>query len=363
MTKFIVDSLPSCRHYVLSFNNDGNYDRSGSEDIIVERIPTDYKLLSQPVSLQYSKRIKSAISEWQPDVVYFHYPNPLGAYLVLRHLPRHIPLVVHWHSDIVQQKVVYPLFKNLEHRLLSRADVIVATSESYANASRPLRPFLSKHRVIPCSVNTSSLTLSDEGRERVERLRRDAGGRPIVFFIGRHVKYKGLPYLLEAEKLMKNDHLVLIAGTGKITEGLKERYKEREEAGAIRWLGRIPDEDIPVYLHAADIFAFPSITRNEAFGVALAEAMYCGTPAVTFEIPRSGVNWVSPDAVSSLCVENSNVGEYARALDRLITDDALRESLGETGQRRVSELFSEQAVARLYRELMDDIASGKIKKS
>ena len=45
------------------------------------------------------------------------------------------------------------------------------------------------------------------------------------------------------------------------------------------------------------IFCFPSITRNEAFGIALAEAMYCGKPAVTFTIEGSGVNFVSLDGV------------------------------------------------------------------
>lgn len=48
------------------------------------------------------------------------------------------------------------------------------------------------------------------------------------------------------------------------------------------------------------MFAFPSVTKNEAFGVALAEAMYCYTPAVTFTIEGSGVNWVNLNGITGI---------------------------------------------------------------
>ena len=48
---------------------------------------------------------------------------------------------------------------------------------------------------------------------------------------------------------------------------------------------------------------FPSITKNEAFGVVLAEAMYCYTPAITFTIEGSGVNWVNLHQVTGLEME------------------------------------------------------------
>ena len=62
------------------------------------------------------------------------------------------------------------------------------------------------------------------------------------------------------------------------------------------------------------MFCFPSISKNEAFGLALAEGMYYEKPAVTFTIPGSGVNYVSLNRVTGIEVENRNVEKYADAM-------------------------------------------------
>jgi glycosyltransferase involved in cell wall biosynthesis len=93
-------------------------------------------------------------------------------------------------------------------------------------------------------------------------------------------------------------------------------------------------------LYASDIFAFPSITRNEAFGVALAEAMYCGLPAVTFTILDSGVNWLCINGETGLESENENVDELAGAINNLIENDALRKQLGENAVKRIRDFFT-----------------------
>ena len=86
----------------------------------------------------------------------------------------------------------------------------------------------------------------------------------------------------------------------------------------MHFVGRLSDEDLKLYHYAAFVFAFPSITKNEAFGVALAEAMYCGTPAVTFTIPGSGVNWVPPNGETGIEVPNGDDKAYAKAIDTLL---------------------------------------------
>ena len=92
-------------------------------------------------------------------------------------------------------------------------------------------------------------------------------------------------------------------------------------------------------IRACDIYCFPSITKNEAFGLALADAMYYEKPAVTFTIPGSGVNYVSLDGVTGIEVENRNVEKYAEALKKLSTDKELRDQYGKAGKKRVIENF------------------------
>lgn len=143
--------------------------------------------------------------------------------------------------------------------------------------------------------------------EKINEIKAKYGNKPIVFFIGCHIQYKGLPHLIEAEKYVKADCVFVIAGSDPLTDGLKVQCK----SSRVHFVGCLSDEDLKLYHYAASIFAFQSVTKNEAFGVALAEAMYCGIPAVTFTIPGSGVNWVSQNGETGIEVPNGDDKAYA----------------------------------------------------
>ena len=110
------------------------------------------------------------------------------------------------------------------------------------------------------------------------------------------------------------------------------------------------------YLHAADIFAFPSNTKAEAFGIALAEAMYCNCAPVSHTIEGSGVNWVSVDKETGIVVPLNDVKGLAEAIDTLIADDDLRLRYAEAARQRIIENFTrEKAVAAMnsiYEEVL-----------
>ena len=90
---------------------------------------------------------------------------------------------------------------------------------------------------------------------------------------------------------------------------------------------------------AADIFCFPSVSKNEAFGVALAEGMYFEKPAVTFTIPGSGVNYVSIGGETGIEVPNRDAAGYASAMVKLADNPSLRLKYGRNARQRVMENF------------------------
>ena len=106
------------------------------------------------------------------------------------------------------------------------------------------------------------------------------------------------------------------------------------------------------------MFAFPSITKNEAFGVALAEAMYCGTPAVTFTIEGSGVNWVSVNNETGIEVANEDDIAYAKAIDTLLSNEQLHKEYTIRAQQRVKDMFTiprmTNEMENCYKELMSN---------
>ena len=122
-------------------------------------------------------------------------------------------------------------------------------------------------------------------------------------------------------------------------------------------MGRLSDEMLNRYYYASSVFAFPSITKNEAFGMALAEAMYCYTPAVTFTISGSGVNWVNLNGVTGIEAPNGDVEAFAEAIDLLLTDEKLAKTYAEAAHQRVAKLFTVgkmmEEMDKCYQELSD----------
>jgi rhamnosyl/mannosyltransferase len=160
-----------------------------------------------------------------------------------------------------------------------------------------------------------------------------------------------MEYLVEASKFLSDDFAILIGGKGELTDTLK---KEAENDPKIEFLGRVSDEDLIAHYNACDIFAFPSITKNEAFGLALAEGMYFGKPAVTFTIPGSGVNFVNLDGVTGIECPNRDSQAYARAIEKLAKDAGLRKQYGDAARQRVLDNFTTEQFEKNVGKLLGE---------
>lgn len=327
---------------VVCFNDTHSDLTSEVEGIEVMRAGIIYELASQPLSFSLYRILKHCLNTFHPDVVHLHLPNPLACIYLLHLISPNTKLIIHWHSDIVAQRIIYKFFIKIEKLILKRADKILVTSSQYLNYSKPLIPFKSKTIVIPNIVSLSKLNIEEDSKDRINALKFIYGNKKIVFFMGRHVPYKGIEYLIKAEKYITSDCIILIAGSGPLTNLLKrETHSNR-----VKFIGKIPDDLIKIYMNAADIFAFPSITKNEAFGVVLAEAMYCKAVPVTFTIKGSGVNWVSLNNVTGFEVENKNAKAFGEAIDTLLKDDKKRMYFAKNAHNRVTELFTIQTVSK-----------------
>lgn len=348
-----VSSLSEYEHEVICFNDCRNTRVSSYEGIKVIRMGTFAKVASQALSFRYIWRLRAEIQSFNPDIIHFHAPNPLVGFYLLCVLPRRVQLIVHYHAEILTSAFLYTCYRPFESLLFRRADLILTTSPKLRDEAKPLAPYHNKCVVLANVIDTRRFDLvkAEKDRAHIQEIRTCYGNRKIVFSYGRHVPYKGLCYLIEAEKYIKEECVLLIGGDGPLTSRLRMQAKSPR----IHFLGRIPDNQLKYYLHAADVFAFPSITRAEAFGVTLLESMYCYTPSVTFSIPASGVNYVSLNGETGLEVPNSDAVEFARAIDRLLSEDTLRLKMAEAGHRRVEELFTFQIFSKKLKDIYDRI--------
>lgn len=341
---------------VICFQHIGGDQTDMVDGVQVIRCGCQAKIRSQSLSWSYGRQLKKLLNEFAPEVVIFHYPNPFAAHFLLREIPQAAKLVVYWHLDIVKQKFLRRFFAGQNKALLHRAVQVIATSRSYAASSPFLKQAQEKCRIIANCIDPHRLAVSEDVRSMAETIRQQHQGKIICLAVGRHCAYKGLTYLIQAGKRLDDRFVFIITGQGEMTRRLK---REAGRDARFHFAGLVEDDELKAYLSAADIFCFPSITRNESFGVALAEAMYFGLPAVTFTIPGSGVNEVCPHGVTGLEVPNQDVAAYARALQTLAEDEALRHRLGEAGRRRVEEHYLNDRFRESIRALMADI-SGKV---
>ncbi|MDP3823584.1 MAG: glycosyltransferase [Burkholderiales bacterium] len=281
------------------------------------------------------------------DVVHVHMPDPMAAFAIWAARPK-AALVVHWHSDVIRQRLALKLYDPLQQWLLARAQAIVATSQAYADASAPLRRWQNKVAVIPIGISDNH---SEACSQKAQAIRQRFRGRRIVFSLGRMTYYKGFDVLIDAAATLPEDCVVMIGGDGELLEHYKTLVRRRGLAGKVHLLGHIPDDDLASHFEACDVFCLSSIARAEAYGVAMLEAMVMGKPIVATDIKGSGVPWVNVDGGTGINVPAGEPRPLAEALTRLLEDAPLRETLGRAARQRYLQNFNAELMTRRTIEL------------
>ena len=330
-----------CDQLVFAFNDKKETVREVYDGVEVIRVGLRANIASQPIGRKYGKLLYETIRDYKPDIIHFDYPNPYGAHYFLKAIKKlkwNGKFILFWVMDIIKQKKIEWLFRKQTITLINKADIVQMLSPVYNKGTSYLPYYKKDYRVLAPRVGDARLVVTSEQKKKANQIREENKDKTICFFYGRHVEYKGIKYIIEANNYIDKDKFIIyIGGMGPLTESLKEEAKDMKN---IIFLGRMKDDDINSYLLACDIFLFPSITRNEAYGISQVEAMWFGKPPITFTIPGSGVNWVSIKDETGLEVENSNAKAYAEAMNKLRSDKALYNKLSKNAYERAHKYFS-----------------------
>ena len=158
-------------------------------------------------------------------------------------------------------------------------------------------------------------------------------------------RHKGHDLVLEQLARLRasgRDILYLICGDGSDRERLAARAQMLGVAEHVRFLGRVPFEDLPDLYRAADLYVMPS--TGEGFGIAFVEAMVCGTPAIGLdergagEALRDGELGIATNAEAFPEALENCIGESVRSGENL--SSAVLQHFGRVAfQKRVDEAF------------------------
>jgi rhamnosyl/mannosyltransferase len=251
----------------------------------------------------------------------------MAAYLLARKSKTHRLVVTH-HSDTIRQARLRKVFEPVFARVMTRADLIITTSNRYLQTSAELAPYRDKAVVVPYGIDTRAFENVTESETKALR---EKYGAPLVLSVGRLIYYKGFDVLLEA--MRRIDAKAIIIGSGPLRSQLEEQSRERGLDGRVRFLGDIHNDRLAPFFAAADVFVLPSVARSEAFGIVQIEAMAAGVPVINTMLD-SGVPEVSIDGVTGLTVPPGDPSALALAIQRMLADRGLRNSFSTAGRAR-----------------------------
>ena len=228
--------------------------------------------------------------------------------------------------------------QQVERELMASADHIVAFSPHERDAMvRLYQADATRIGLIPCGVDLSLFRPLDQQEVR-EKL--GLNGEKVLLYVGRIEPLKGLELLLHtAAQLQTFEQIrVLVVGGGagrdQEIDRLREMAKSLNVDEVFDFIGRVDQQDLPLYYNAADVCVVPSF--YESFGLAALESMACGTPVVAtragglstiIQHGRTGYlkAWRCPEA-------------FASSLEMIISSRNLQHSMGLAARRRAEGL-------------------------
>jgi glycosyltransferase involved in cell wall biosynthesis len=247
-----------------------------------------------------------------------------------------------------------PPFGWLERFAMRRADGWVAFGESIRAAMLDRVPYRTRpHRVIPFGVDLDLFRPDEKRRERTRRrLGWEADGPPVVGFLGRFVREKGLRTLMRCLDEVPQPWRAMFVGEGVMETELRKWAGQHGER--VRVVTGVSHGEVPDYLNAMDLLCVPSRTTpgwREQFGRVLIEAFACGVPVVgsdSGEIPH-----VIGDA--GVIVGETDPGGWVKEITTLLHDPARRAELSARGLERVHAKYSWPIVAQEYLDFFEDL--------
>jgi len=276
--------------------------------------------------------LKRTIKQFKPDILHAHYASSYG---FLGALSGFHPFILSvWGSDVFDFPKIGPIYKRILKFNLDKADVICSTSHIM---EEEIKKYTHKNiSVIPFGIDLNVFKPFYAHHVFKE-------DTIVIGTIKALEKKYGIEYLIDAfalllKRLKGYPLKLLIVGKGSLNDELKERMKNLGIAGDTVFTGFIQPVEIPFYQNMLTISVFPSIDDSESFGVAAVEAMACEKPVVVTDV--GGLPEVVENGVTGLVVPHANAEKLADAIEKLVTDEELRNKLGKQGRIRVEKLYN-----------------------
>jgi phosphatidyl-myo-inositol dimannoside synthase len=276
--------------------------------------------------------------QWRntPVICGVWYPEGLIAYLagmrplvILAHGAELLPTVDRWRR---------PLWRALQRQVLESASLVIANSDYTRLLVSKVAPD-ARVEAIPLAVDPQRFTPRD--REAAKE-KYGVSGKHVICTVSRIYPYKGHDVVLRAIASLGPDErerlVYLVVGKGPYEHGLRKLATELGVESHVRWLGFVPEADLPEVYSASDLFVLctrdaPEERSVEGFGLAFLEAQSCGTPVVGTR--TGGIPAAIQDGVGGWLIEQDDQETLAHIIRALALSPELFRMAGTQARQRV----------------------------
>ena len=324
-------------------------------------IYTDYKFCVYPL-----REVKRIIKEFEPDVIDMNSPYPIGVSTLAYGKKRGIPVIgtIHVQPEnmlMTIEKAKF-LFKMLEKlawvyiiNVFNRCDYVTSPTQTAIDMLRshgltvPAQP-------ISSGIDLNVFTPENDGRYLKERF--NIPNKPVVLYTGRISGEKRLDVLVKAipDVLEFVDAHFVICGEGRERENIENMVGKLKVSDNVTFTGFLSHEEFPDIYSIADIFAITS--ESELQSIVLMEALASGLPVVASD--KDAIPELVNNPENGFLIKPGDSKALSERVVKLITDDKLRKSMGQSSLEIVQEHSIENTISKfegLYTEAIDNLKS------
>lgn len=357
------ETLSKMGHNVFIFAQEDNYEDT---EPFIFRYPSLHLPLTGdiPAAIPVSPFVDQLIPKLKLDVIHTHHPILLGQTAAAKARDNNLPLVFTFHTQYQEythyipfpQEQVQEFLKNTVmtwmREFMRKCQHIVIPSESMASVLINDFGLVDRYTVIPTGIDITPYKKANGSALRAEW---NWGDDKIIISAGRLAEEKNWVTLLEAfaiaQKTQPAIRLVLL-GDGPQAEALRRLAGELEIQERVTFVGKVPFEEVPNYLKAADLFSFASITETQ--GLVTLEAMAAGLPAVA--VDAAGTRDILEDGKQGFLTQN-DPQDLASKIVEVVASPSLMSKF-KSAALRTSRAFDNTRLARkmlkVYEQAIED---------
>jgi glycosyltransferase involved in cell wall biosynthesis len=264
---------------------------------------------SMPV-ISERNHIKKVINEFKPDIIHSGYLWQTGILAALSGFHPHLSMP--WGSDILTDPENNYIKRYFVKKVLNSCDHIQCDAEYVKNKIvKDFKISANKITVFPWGIELEKFYKSDKSEARKKL---NISENKFVIIYNRSLEnIYGYRYLLEAFldfSRDKNDVIMLMLSDGSGKNEVIKYINENELEEKILLIGRVPNNELPVFLNSSDIYVSSSL--SDGTSLSLLEAMACGLGIIVTNVPAI-TEWVNNN--NAIVVNKKNIKELSDAMN------------------------------------------------